>query len=704
MTNPSLLSQMGSMSSTLQLGIPSNAPIVLRINVPCLKLQKAIKVNTSDSVWMLKKQLIDKFGGDSKDCWNFGIFLHGKEGKQGKFLDERKDLATYGIDGTSQVDFTLKIRLNSEQDSKKQKKLLEDVRNGNIERAKEKIAKNFETNFWTDTQESLLAVAVMNNDREMISLLVENGAYLDYRNGDKDGWKTPLHIAAINNKNISLKTLLEFGAWSNAVDTVGLTPIYYAATAGYSECVLRLLMSKADTEIYDESGKGPLHQAALNNFDCIVAMLIDFGASMHAVNVAGNTPLHVAATRNSKESTKWLLLRGAPRDRRNKTNKTPQEAAIQANCPETANIIHKFTDDQIVPPPPSGGIEGDTTAIINNILASIGASIGGEYKPQPYVGKPAHLRMQSQPVSSLFQNTHPHTTSAPVISQIQPTQYIAPTQTQSPLLPRRQPSNMSESDLFLESRKSVRKSIAMPPPPLRNRLSIISASGLDVASLIRPSSHLAEIHNIDSSPNSDEKDFQLLEPSVESQLDEGLSESSNSLGPLQILSDHPSQSKVDLYESANSIPTSYGKSFDDNHGDTLSGWSVGNSQTLNLTKPRSRPTSLLQVKRSATTQGISVADSASQQSILFSHYVSTQAIPETYTQPEVLNVLKRMFGKNVIQSNASIGTGNTLQPNISAIIDGVDELESTLMQTLKSMRQLEASNKRLREELSQTRG
>ena len=77
------------------------ATVVIRVSIPSLNIQKALKVNTGDSVWTLKKQLIDKcFTETRKDLWNYGIFLHGKDGKQGKFLNEYNTLIGYGIETT----------------------------------------------------------------------------------------------------------------------------------------------------------------------------------------------------------------------------------------------------------------------------------------------------------------------------------------------------------------------------------------------------------------------------------------------------------------------------------------------------------------------------------------------------------------------------------------------------------------------------
>jgi ankyrin repeat protein len=164
----------------------------------------------------------------------------------------------------SQIDFVIKTRIGGEIDAKKQKKIYEDIQKGNLDKVKEKTTKTMEFNFLIEggticSLDNPMATATMNNDTEMMIWLMDNGAYLDYRVGDKDQWKTPLHLAAVHNKTSALKTLIQFGAWVDAKDTLGLTPLYYACMQGNTECVLRLLLAKADTEIFDENGRGPLH-------------------------------------------------------------------------------------------------------------------------------------------------------------------------------------------------------------------------------------------------------------------------------------------------------------------------------------------------------------------------------------------------------------------------------------------------------------
>jgi ankyrin repeat protein len=61
---------------------------------------------------------------------------------------------------------------------------MEDIRNGNLDQLKEKslkLQKSPEFNFVFETGETPLSVATMNNDNDMITWLMDNGAFLDFR-------------------------------------------------------------------------------------------------------------------------------------------------------------------------------------------------------------------------------------------------------------------------------------------------------------------------------------------------------------------------------------------------------------------------------------------------------------------------------------------------------------------------------------------
>jgi N-terminal or F0 domain of Talin-head FERM len=125
--------------------------IVVKIGIPSQKLQKAVRISLNDTVLALKIQMSDKIP-DVKETLNYGFFLKdGEKSKTGKFLDEQKTLKSYDIVPTSFIDFCMKCRVGGDNDVKKQKKLLDDLLKGNLEKLQEKTTKTTEFNFWTDT-------------------------------------------------------------------------------------------------------------------------------------------------------------------------------------------------------------------------------------------------------------------------------------------------------------------------------------------------------------------------------------------------------------------------------------------------------------------------------------------------------------------------------------------------------------------------
>lgn len=200
---------------------------------------------------------------------------------------------------------------------------------------------------WYSCTETPLSIAVMQDNKDLIILLVENGAHIDFRLGPKENWRSSLHLAAIHNKVKALKTLLLLGAWSNILDGTGIHPLYCAATHGHRDCAQALLLAQSSVEIYDEHGKRALHQACLSNHFETAVLLIDYGADLNVKNVAGNTPLHVAASRNSFECTKILLVRGANKNALNKANQPPIKMASISKSQAIADLIENFSPEDM---------------------------------------------------------------------------------------------------------------------------------------------------------------------------------------------------------------------------------------------------------------------------------------------------------------------------------------------------------------------
>ena len=80
--------------STISTTSPSQS-IIIKISIPNHGLQKSIRCLLSDTVWSLKKQLLEKTANEIPNAFNYGFYLPGLQGKQGKFLEEKRELFSY---------------------------------------------------------------------------------------------------------------------------------------------------------------------------------------------------------------------------------------------------------------------------------------------------------------------------------------------------------------------------------------------------------------------------------------------------------------------------------------------------------------------------------------------------------------------------------------------------------------------------------
>ncbi|TPX78711.1 hypothetical protein CcCBS67573_g00082 [Chytriomyces confervae] len=364
-----------SRASSRTLAPPINSPlapttIILRVLITAMSITKTLRASSSDTVWALKKQVIEKMNTDVKGALNYGIYLPPtppmpsttSKPPKGRFLEDQKTLEACGLENNVQIEFAIRKRVHATPPSdadalptlKNQKKFMEDISKGNHDRVRERCTKGFDPNFETEAGDTPLCVAAMQDDPEMLGILMDSGgASLDYRCSDALHGKSPFHLAVANNKTVAVRYMIFRSAWVDIPDALGLTPLYYAVLGGHPECVDRLLELKADTGYVDESGKTLLHTACLNNFGQVTGLLIDFGGlDIDAVNVAGNTPLHLTGTRNAVESARRLLIRGADREKTNKFGNTALQMAVLSGSTEVVELLKSFRDDQIIPPPP----------------------------------------------------------------------------------------------------------------------------------------------------------------------------------------------------------------------------------------------------------------------------------------------------------------------------------------------------------------
>ena len=88
-----------------------------------------------------------------------------------------------------------------------------------------------------------LHIASMKGEEEIVESLLENGATVDSRDGEK---MTPLHLAAMNGHLDVVFTLIEGEATINAISESLDTPLSLACTNGHIDVVRLLIRNEAD--------------------------------------------------------------------------------------------------------------------------------------------------------------------------------------------------------------------------------------------------------------------------------------------------------------------------------------------------------------------------------------------------------------------------------------------------------------------------
>jgi len=172
---------------------------------------------------------------------------------------------------------------------------------------------------------TLLHYAARHKKLDIAEWLIDKG--LNIHAATKDGF-TPLHVAAlVDNNTEMISLLLERGAisdinsfvdveppWYNV--TINFPPLHLAAVTNKTSDNVDLLVKKgAKIDLKDREGSIPLHLAAsINEEPAMINILLNHDADINAKNAEGKTPVYMAAFNKNPQVAIALIKAGAKLD------------------------------------------------------------------------------------------------------------------------------------------------------------------------------------------------------------------------------------------------------------------------------------------------------------------------------------------------------------------------------------------------------
>lgn len=188
---------------------------------------------------------------------------------------------------------------------------------------------------------ALLVVAASGDEdsAELVALLV---AKTDDANRPDPTGNTPLHLAVQNNRKAVVSVLLRNGARVNATNDQGQQPLHLAKGEG----IAKVLVAKgANLEARDKKGETPLATMAGEGGFEVVEQMTLLGADVNAKDTLGRTPLHHAVLDCQRGAAAALMARGANVNARDDDGQTPLTEALYQSAERQRPDCHYIAEE-----------------------------------------------------------------------------------------------------------------------------------------------------------------------------------------------------------------------------------------------------------------------------------------------------------------------------------------------------------------------
>lgn len=195
--------------------------------------------------------------------------------------------------------------------------LFRSVATGEIEQLRSLLAAGGDANAIDAEGHSILYAAVRLNQVQAAELLLNAGAsginrLYDFGSPAKKEKQHLLSYAAWNNDQEMLSMLLKNGADSSALDMDGRDALAGAIVTGNTEILKILLDAGVDPNRRWETGYSAVSLAAIHGRADILGMLLDYKGNVDFRDDHGTTPLMFAVQLARQEAVSLFLERGAP--------------------------------------------------------------------------------------------------------------------------------------------------------------------------------------------------------------------------------------------------------------------------------------------------------------------------------------------------------------------------------------------------------